>query len=152
MERQRQRRKSPFGRVVKVKLERINLTKTYLDDETGYLVLSEDTATVDLTSSTTANVNVFGIGESEKTVPGAYYDAKLRLTNNGDVAFSYEVIIKLTSVSNELSQQLKVYVDGVDKGYLSEYANDGEAIISTQTMAKNDSGKEFSVKIVFDRP
>ena len=104
---------------LKVKLERINLTKTYLDDETGYLVLSEDTATVDLTSSTTANVNVFGIGESEKTVPGAYYDAKLRLTNNGDVAFSYEVIIKLTSVSNELSQQLKVYVDGVDKGYLS---------------------------------
>lgn len=135
---------------LKVKLERINLTKTYLDDETGYLVLSEDTATVDLTSSTTANVNVFGIGESEKTVPGAYYDAKLRLINNGDVAFSYEVIIKLTSVSNELSQQLKVYVDGVDKGYLSEYANDGEAIISTQTMAKNDSAKEFSVKIVFD--
>ena len=134
---------------LKVKLERISLTKTCLDDTTGYLAVSEDTTTVDLTSSTTQTVNVFGIGENEKIVPCASYDAKLRLTNNGDVAFSYEVIIKLTSVSNELAGQLKVYVDNVDKGYLSAYADAGQAIVATSTMAKNDTAKEFSVKIVF---
>ena len=135
---------------LKVKLERISLTKTYLDDETGYLAVSNDNTTIDLTSATTQNVNVFGIGDNEKIVPCASYDATLKLTNNGDVAFSYEVIIKLTSVSNELAEQLKVYIDGVDKGYLSTYADDGQAIVSTSTMAKNDSAKEFSVKIVFD--
>ena len=134
---------------LKVKLERISLTKTCLDDTTGYLAVSEDTTTVDLTSSTTQTVNVFGIGENEKIVPCASYDAKLRLTNNGDVAFSYEVIIKLTSVSNELAGQLKVYVDNVDMGYLSAYADAGQAIVATSTMAKNDTAKEFSVKIVF---
>lgn len=136
---------------LKVKLERIILTKTYLDDETGYLLVSApDTTTVDLTSTSTSNVNVFGIGENEKIVPCASYDAKLRITNNGDVAFSYQVIIRLTSVSNELAEQLKVYVDGEDLGYLSEYVNGGHAIVSTSTMAKNDSAKVFSVKIVFD--
>ena len=134
---------------LKVKLERISLTKTCLDDTTGYLAVSEDTTTVDLTSSTTQTVNVFGIGENEKIVPCASYDAKLRLTNNGDVAFSYEVIIKLTSVSNELAGQLKVYVDNVDMGYLSAYADAGQAIVATSTMAKNDTAKEFSVKIGF---
>ena len=134
---------------LKVKLERISLTKTCLDDTTGYLAVSEDTTTVDLTSSTTQTVNVFGIGENEKIVPCASYDAKLRLTNNGAVAFSYEVIIKLTSVSNELAGQLKVYVDNVDMGYLSAYADAGQAIVATSTMAKNDTAKEFSVKIVF---
>lgn len=134
-----------------VKLERIGLTKTSLDDETGYLTVVEDAQTVDLTDTDTSNANVFGIGENEKVVPGAYYDAKLRLTNDGDVSFSYDVIIKLTSASNALAEQLKVFVDGVDKGYLSEFAgDDGVAVISTQTMTKNDGAKVFSVKIVFD--
>ena len=134
-----------------VKLERIGLTKTSLDDETGYLTVVEDAQTVDLTETDTSNANVFGIGENEKVVPGAYYDAKLRLTNDGDVSFSYDVIIKLTSASNALAEQLKVFVDGVDKGYLSEFAgDDGVAVISTQTMTKNDGAKVFSVKIVFD--
>lgn len=134
-----------------VKLERIGLTKTSLDDETGYLTVVEDAQTVDLTDTDTSNANVFGIGENEKVVPGAYYDAKLRLTNDGDVSFGYDVIIKLTSASNALAEQLKVFVDGVDKGYLSEFAgDDGVAVISTQTMAKNDGAKVFSVKIVFD--
>ena len=105
---------------LKVKLERISLTKTCLDDTTGYLAVSEDTTTVDLTSSTTQTVNVFGIGENEKIVPCA-----------------------------SLAGQLKVYVDNVDMGYLSAYADAGQAIVATSTMAKNDTAKEFSVKIVF---
>lgn len=134
---------------LQVKLERISLTKTYLDDETGDLVTTDaDTTIVDFTDTNTADDNVFGI-EDEKVVPCSEYEATLRLTNNGDVAFTYDVIIKLTSESNALAEQLKVYIDGEDKGTLDQYAVDGKAIISTQTMAKNDTAKEFTVKIQF---
>ncbi|MBQ7977941.1 MAG: hypothetical protein IJ301_05090 [Clostridia bacterium] len=134
---------------LQVKLERISLTKTYLDDETGYLVTAgPDTTIVDFTDTNTADDNVFGI-EDEKVVPCSEYEAKLRLTNNGDVAFTYDVIVKLNSASNALAEQLKVYIDGEDKGTLDQYAVDGKAIISTQTMAKNDTAKEFTVKIQF---
>lgn len=134
---------------LQVKLERISLTKTYLDDETGYLVTAgPDMTIVDFTDTNTADDNVFGI-EDEKVVPCSEYEAKLRLTNNGDVAFTYDVIIKLNSASNALAEQLKVYIDGEDKGTLDQYAVDGKAIISTQTMAKNDAAKEFTVKIQF---
>lgn len=134
---------------LQVKLERISLTKTYLDDETGYLVTAgPDTTIVDFTDTNTADDNVFGI-EDEKVVPCSEYEAKLRLTNNGDVAFTYDVIIKLNSASNALAEQLKVYIDGEDKGTLDQYAVDGKAIISTQIMAKNDTAKEFTVKIQF---
>lgn len=134
---------------LQVKLERISLTKTYLDDETGYLVTAgPDTTIVDFTDTNTADDNVFGI-EDEKVVPCSEYEAKLRLTNNGDVAFTYDVIIKLNSASNALAEQLKVYIDGEDKGTLDQYAVDGKAVISTQIMAKNDTAKEFTVKIQF---
>jgi predicted ribosomally synthesized peptide with SipW-like signal peptide len=134
---------------LQVKLERISLTKTYLDNETGYLVTAgPDTTMIDFTDTNTADDNVFGI-EDEKVVPCSEYEAKLRLTNNGDVAFTYDVIIKLNSASNALAEQLKVYIDGEDKGTLDQYAVDGKAVISTQTMAKNDAAKEFTVKIQF---
>ncbi len=135
---------------LKVKLERISLTKTSLDNDTGYLVTTvPDTSIVDFTDTNTANANVFGIDNEEKVVPCSKYEATLRLTNNGDVAFSYDVIIQLTSASNALAEQLKIYVDGEDKGTLDEYVADGKAIIATQTMAKNDAAKEFTVKVEF---
>lgn len=135
---------------LKVKLERISLAKTYLDNETGYLVTTApDTTIVNFTDTNTADDNVFGINNDEKVVPCSVYEAKLRLTNNGDVAFTYDVIIKLNSASNALAEQLKIYIDGDDKGTLDEYAVDGKAIIATQTMAKNDAAKEFTVKIQF---
>ncbi len=134
---------------LQVKLERISLTKTYLDNETGYLVTAgPDTTMIDFTDTNTADDNVFGI-EDEKVVPCSEYEAKLRLTNNGDVAFTYDVIIKLNSASNALAEQLKVYIDGEDKGTLDQYAVDGKAVISKQEMLKNDSAKEFTVKVVF---
>lgn len=135
---------------LKVKLERISLTKTYLDNETGYLVTNgPDTTIVNFTNTNTANANVFGINSGEKVVPCSEYEATLKLSNNGDVAFSYDVIIKLTSESNALAEQLKIYIDGEDKGTLDEYVVDGKAVIATQTMAKNDAAKEFTVKVEF---
>ena len=135
--------------IFNVKLERISLTKTYLNNETGYLVTTTpNTTIVDFTNTNTADDNVFGI-RNEKVVPCSEYEAKLRLTNNGDVAFTYDVIIKLTSTSNALAEQLKVYIDGEDKGTLDQYVANGQAIIATQTMAKNQLAKEFTVKIQF---
>lgn len=133
-----------------VKLERVSLTKTYLDDKTGYLVTSvPNTSVVDFSKSNVQQQNVFDIAEHEVIVPGCAYEATLRLTNNGDVAFSYDVIIKLTSESNSLAQQMKVFVNGVDGGYLSEFERNGEAVISSQTMSKTDKSQEFTVKVLF---
>lgn len=142
-----------------VKLERVSLTKTYLDSTTGYLVTTlPDTNVVDFSDNNSKNVfgfSDYGTNKVEKLVPNSSYEATLRLTNNGDVAFTYDIIIKLTSETNELAQQLKVFVSNdngelIDKGYLSDYSNNGLAIIETKTMAKNDVAKEFTIKIVFD--
>lgn len=136
-----------------VKLERIGLTKTYLDEASGYLTSDSNDEVVDFSGVTTRNV--FDVEEDELIVPCSAYSATLKLTNNGDVAFTYEIIVKLTSESNALAEQLKVYVsegdgDLVDKGFLSTYASEnGSAIISTQSMAKNDVAKVFTVKIEF---
>lgn len=136
-----------------VKLERIGLTKTYLDQESGYLTSDSNDEVVDFSGVTTRNV--FDVAEDELIVPCSAYSATLKLTNNGDVAFTYEIIVKLTSESNALAEQLKVYVSEdngelADKGFLSAYAlEDGKAIISTQSMAKNDVAKVFTVKIEF---
>lgn len=136
-----------------VKLERIGLTKTYLDEESGYLTSDSNDEVVDFSGVTTRNV--FDVEEDELIVPCSAYSATLKLTNNGDVAFTYEIIVKLTSQSNALAEQLKVYVseddgDLVDKGFLSTYSSEnGSAIISTQSMAKNDVAKVFTVKIEF---
>ena len=135
---------------LEVKLERISLTKTYLDNATGRLVTTApDTTVVDFTDTNTVSTNIFNIGSDEKVVPCSKYQATLKLSNNGDVAFTYDVIIKLTSTSNTLAEQLKVYVDGQDKGTLDEFVVDGKAVIATQTMEKDDSAKEFTVVVEF---
>lgn len=127
-------------------LERTSLKKTYLDNASGYMVTSTSNTPVDFSGSTTENV--FGIGTNEKVVPTSEYEATLKITNNGDVAFSYDIIITLTTQSNALANQLKVYVDGAEKGMLSQYINGGQAIIATQAMTKQQT-KTFTVKIEF---
>lgn len=132
-----------------VKLARTSLSKTYLDAETGYLTTDQDTTELDLSEATTANV--FGIADDELIVPCSSYEATLKLSNVGSVAFNYDVVIQCTSFSNALAEQLAVYVDGVQVGYLSDfYAEGEEAIISQQTMSKTDADKLFTVKIVFE--
>lgn len=133
-----------------VKLERTALTKTYLNSQ-GVLV-TEQGGYADL-SGTTPPVNVFGFtdygtDDQEKLVPGCVYEARLKLTNNGDVEITYDIIIQLCSDSTDLDRQLKVYINNEDRGYLSAFANDGTAVISTQDLEKQ-ADAEFIVKIVF---
>lgn len=135
---------------LKVKLERTSLTKTYLDETTGYLKTLTNTSTVDFTNQTTENV--FGVGTNELVVPGSSYEAQMKITNNGSVAFTYDIKLSLLSVqTNALASQMKVYIDGVDKGYLSQLAqSNSQVIIATGTMTKADVAKTFTIKIVFE--
>lgn len=134
-----------------VGLWRTKLTTRTLD-ENGYLTTTETPANapaVDLAGSTTANV--FGIEEGDLIVPQSSYEARLKLTNEGDVAFSYDVIIELKSASNELASQLKLTVDGVDKGYLANYElTGGRAVIESRVMTAGAAEEFFTVKIEFE--
>ena len=136
---------------LKVTLMRTRLVKNKLDENTGYMKPEENNNDVDFSVATTENV--FGIGTDELVAPSSSYEAFMKLTNSGSVAFDYKVAIKLTSVSNELAQQMKVYVDGVATGkHLSDYLAqaDGSLVtIVTGKMAKG-SEKAFSVKIEFE--
>ncbi len=131
---------------LKVKLERTDLTKHVLDATTGYMTDINDSTDVDLTSG--ATVNVFGIEEDEKIVPTSSYTATLKLTNEGTVAVKYDIVIKLTSVSNELAQQLMVSIDGGTPKALSALNAEGESIVSSD-IAKGGEPKTFTVTIAF---
>lgn len=131
---------------LKVKLERTNLKWAKLDSA-GYLETGEDAATKDFTEPTTDNI--FGIGEDVLVVPGAYYQATLKLTNNGSVAFDYTVKIVLKSNSNALAEQLIVTVDG--DAATAKALSAGENVVSSGSLDKTDSNrsKEFTIKIEF---
>lgn len=106
-----------------ITLTRTELTKTTLNAD-GYLVeLPTDTTVVNFSNPTDANV--FGIGETEKIVPGSKFVAKMDIANNSDVAFGYWIEIVCTDKASgaNLAKQLKVTVNtGSDT---SAFVNDG---------------------------
>lgn len=133
-----------------VSLTRIGHTKKTLD-ENGYLKTNEVTnENVDFSASTTENV--FGLSEGEVIVPCASYEARLKLTNSGDVAISYGIAIQLGTCDTELKSQLKVSVKIGDGAWttksLSEITTGTLAIVTDQALTKN-AAQEFSVKVEF---
>ncbi len=130
-----------------VGFKRIGLVKNAVSTTTGYLEAKTYTAAEAEADLTTDNVNVFDIADGEKLVPGASYEVELEIKNNGDVAFDFDVVIKLAN-SNKLAEQLIVSIDGTEKGALSTFVNDGQAIIDSMSVAKGAT-KTFKVKIEF---
>ena len=132
---------------LELKLERTSLSKTTLDSN-GYLTTTTDDTVVDLTKA--SDVNVFGIAESELIVPTSSYEAKLKITNIGDVAFKYDIVIKLGADCDEhLKNQLKVSVNNEDKGYLSSFnETNGSIIVSNDVVKSGDAS--FTIKIEFE--
>lgn len=128
---------------LEVKLERLDLKWTELDSTTGYLKEGSNTDVVNFTEAT--EENIFGISTDSKIVPGCFYEATLKLTNIGSVAFDYSVAIVLDGISNELAEQLKVTVDTVDKGTLSA----GTTTVAKDMLAINEFTKTFIVRIEF---
>jgi len=129
---------------LKVRLERTNLKWAQLNED-GYLVSGEDSTTQDFTDPTTENI--FGIGSDVLVVPGSYYEATLKLSNDGTVALDYKLKIVLTSDSNTLAQQILVVVDGNTAS--SKSLSTGTNIIGEGFLDKSDKTKSFVVKVQF---
>ncbi len=138
----------------------VSLKRTCLEysvlDEDGYLAVTtldgevDSAYIVDFTNTTAENV--FGIDATDiKIVPGSYFDADLEIGNNGNVAFTFEVGIRLLGDSNALAEQLQVTVTHADGSTttkpLSELA--GGLTIAAGEMSANDSVRAFGVRVDF---
>ncbi len=138
-----------------VTLERTSLEYTFLNEE-GYLVTKTEGA-LDLTKAT--KENVFGLdATTTKIVPGSYFDAKLAIGNNGNVAFDYSVEIKLLTkdeeLANALAKQLKVTITDAEGKAVAEYMLSdlhGEANCEVKAghMKANETEHNFGVKVEF---
>ena len=138
-----------------VTLKRTSLEYTLLNEE-GYLV-TETEGELDLTNATAENV--FGLDASTtQIVPSSYFDAKLAIGNNGNVAFDYSVEIKLLTedeaVANELAKQLKVTITDAANNVVAEYMLSdlhGEANCEVKAghMKANETEHNFGVKVEF---
>ncbi len=133
-----------------VTLTRTDLTYCILNDE-GVLETVTVDSDLDFTSSTAENV--FGIDASDmKVVPGSYFVAKMKMGNNGNVAFTYDVSISLLEGNNALAEQLTVTVTHPDGSTtvkkLSQLTNG--LTVTAGTMDKSDTAQEFTVSVSFD--
>lgn len=127
-------------------LTRTNLKYATLDTD-GVLRTYEDGDDVDFTGTT--NKNIFGLTGEQKIVPGSYFEAEMNLSNNGTVAFDYEVEIKILGESNKLAEQLQVTLttaNGTETFALSEI--NGKYVVTEGRMYINSS-TIFTVKVEF---
>ncbi len=133
-----------------ITLTRTNLVYNVLGDD-GFL--SETEVTDDINFTDGISENVFGIDSKDiRIVPGSYFDADMEISNNGNVAFSYSVKIKLAEESNSLAEQLRVTVTHPDNTtttkLLSELTGTG-LDIAVGEMTAQDSSQKFSVRVDF---
>lgn len=134
-------------------LTRTKLVKSVPDATTGMPTKTEDTTARDFSAATSENV--FGIGD-EKIAPGSWYEVEMHVTNEGTVAFNYQVAIKLDAATTdenlEFAKQLTVYVNGATEGTkLSDCKiENGKIIVSDKLVKKNTTDEKFTVKIVFN--
>lgn len=135
-------------------------------DEKGYLK-TESLAEQNFTNDSTENI--FGIENGEYAVPGAVYQAKMKIVNGKNsegtdrstVAFDYEVYLSLTigekaediSLANNLIVTITDENDEViSSGKLSEYQNgiaNSKVKILEGIMTKLDVSKSFTIKVEF---
>ena len=109
-----------------IKLSRLNLIYPVLTDE-GYLIFEtiDDTKGEGATEdgkdfSGASGENVFGTGKEVLMVPGSYYQAAMKLANNGNVAFDYNVQVSLlddnlSDADREFAKQLMVKIYKCEK-------------------------------------
>lgn len=140
---------------LKVSLQRTYLEKYTLGDDMYMTKTTDDTIAP-------ATANIFGMG-SEVVVPTSYYAARLKLTNDGDVAIDYEIKVVVKNDSDkELAKQVKVFIgEGeignvtYDEGKYLATETDGNVTLTQFTIRngfidKTQTEKVFWVKIVFE--
>lgn len=139
---------------LEISLVRTKLTKTELT-ERGYLETNTVTTPTNFSSTNTTNENVFGITDGTLVVPGSSYQADLKLTNGGSVAFTYLVELKIIEGgSTELADQLIITAGKSETTpapkMLSDVANglifDGELAAPTP---ETNTAVNFFVKVEF---
>ena len=136
-----------------ITLIRTNLTTLSLDNNTGFLVQTEDGEDVDFSAPT--DRNVFDITDETLIVPGCVYTAEMQIQNNSDVAFGYwlEIVFDDT-VDLTLAEQLKVTVATVDtEKSISGMLNENKGLIGEEAdpigiLAKTGSAL-FTVTVEF---
>lgn len=142
---------------LEISLVRTKLTKTELTAD-GYLETSElpdEGNGKDFSSTNTTTENVFGITDGTLVVPGSSYQADLKLTNGGSVAFTYLVELKIIEGgSTALADQLIITAGKSEAAAtpkkLSDVANglifDGELAAPTP---ETNTAVNFFVKVEF---
>jgi hypothetical protein len=132
----------------------IGLKRTYLEycvlDSEGKLAVAKDDKDVVFTGS--VDKNVFGMDATNvHIVPGSYFFAELELSNAGNVAFNYNLSIKMISQSNYLTDQLQVTITDhsgkTTTARLSDMING--LVINAGEMTIKDKAQRFTVKISF---
>ena len=132
-----------------ISLKRTKLEYCVLDAD-GKLAVTTVTEPLDFTEPSTNNI--FGINSGDMLiVPQSYFTAQMTLANGGNVAFTYEVAIKLTSAANDLAGQLKVTVTGSDQTSQTLILNQSEdgKVLYRGEMSKSATAQDFTVKVEF---
>ena len=110
-----------------VTLERTHLEYTTID-ENGQIKVVTNKDVIDFTDETPENI--FGLSGETKIVPGGYFQATMKLTNKGDIAFDYSIQVKLQTQMNAFAEQLQVtLVDAEGKTLVDA---DGTAVFDKQ--------------------
>lgn len=145
---------------LEITLERVDLVKKTLSD-LGYLEevrVQDETKDAPVSFTDPTNKNVFGLDldeggkATEKIAPGAKFTAKMKISNNSDVAFGYWIEIVCTDKASgeALAKQLKVTVNtGSDKSdTVANGLKIGSASEHVDVLAKGESDT-FTVTVEF---
>ena len=143
-----------------LKLTRTDLKYAVLNEK-GYIELVENGEYVDFSNTNSSDANIFDLRPDAKTyiAPGSYFEATMELENVGDVAFTYEVVIKMGARSNNVNQNLAeqlllTVVDSsgnvVNEKLLKDfYTDDGVYTLISDLMEKGDDPDTFTIKVKF---
>ena len=131
---------------LEVGLERIGYTACTLGDD-GTLTESEDTTEVDLVEDSGV------LFQMDTIVPGCWYEAELRVSNNGDVAFGYgvRVLWNETDASEKqlaLADQIQITVTQGDK-QVQFMLNEAEDVDFDDPILADGDAQTFTVRAEF---
>ncbi len=129
--------------LVRENLETVSLA------ENGHLTRTTNGEDKDFTNA--GKNNLFDLEEGVKIAPGCRFTADMVLTNNGSVAFSYWIEVKLKGDSNVLAEQLKVTVK-TGETQTEKFLKDGLSVGSEADgigVVEVGANAQFSVSVEF---
>lgn len=141
-----------------ITLTRTNLKYSTLDSE-GYLkeITVEDDE--DFTASNSRDKNIFNVGDGTLIAPGSYFESTMKLTNNGNVAFTYEVSLAFNDEKSgkNIADQILITVTDtegnllIDKAMLlSDFPTEKARFTLLQgEMAASEVTDEFVITVKF---